>query len=56
MQTRALSTRLGIPIFWGTDAVHGNALVRGATMFPHNIGMGCTRNLSWLRRSDGPQL
>jgi beta-glucosidase len=44
MQTRALSTRLGIPIFWGTDAVHGNALVRGATMFPHNIGMGCTRN------------
>jgi beta-glucosidase len=44
MQTRALSTRLGIPILWGTDAVHGNALARGATVFPHNIGMGCTRN------------
>jgi beta-glucosidase len=44
IQTRALSTRLGIPIFWGTDAVHGNALARGATVFPHNIGMGCTRN------------
>ena len=44
MQTRALGTRLGIPIIWGTDAVHGNALVRGATVFPHNIGMGCTRN------------
>ena len=44
MQTRALSTRLGIPILWGTDAVHGNALVKGATMFPHNIGIGCTRN------------
>ena len=44
IQTRALGTRLGIPIFWGTDAVHGNGLVRGATVFPHNIGMGCTRN------------
>jgi beta-glucosidase len=44
MQTRALSTRLGIPMLWGTDAVHGNALVKGATVFPHNIGMGCTRN------------
>ena len=44
IQTRALGTRLGIPIFWGTDAVHGNGLVKGATIFPHNIGMGCTRN------------
>ena len=44
MQIRALGTRLGIPILWGTDAVHGNGLVRGATIFPHNIGMGCTRN------------
>jgi beta-glucosidase len=44
MQTRALGTRLGIPMIWGTDAVHGNALVKGATVFPHNIGMGCTRN------------
>jgi len=44
MQTRALGTRLGIPIIWGTDAVHGNDMVKGATMFPHNIGMGCTRN------------
>ena len=44
IQTRALGTRLGIPIIWGTDAVHGNALVKGATIFPHNNGMGCTRN------------
>jgi len=44
MQTRALGTRLGIPLLWGIDAVHGNALVKGATVFPHNIGMGCTRN------------
>jgi beta-glucosidase len=44
IQTRALGTRLGIPMIWGTDAVHGNGLVKGATMFPHNIGIGCTRN------------
>jgi beta-glucosidase len=44
MQTRALSTRLGIPVLYGTDAVHGNALIPGATVFPHNIGLGCTRN------------
>jgi beta-glucosidase len=44
MQTRALSTRLGIPLLYGTDAVHGMALIRGATVFPHNIGLGCTRN------------
>lgn len=34
----------GIPIIWGTDAVHGHATVYGATVFPHNIGLGATRN------------
>ncbi len=43
-QTAALSTRLGIPIIYGVDAVHGHNNVYGATIFPHNIGMGCTRN------------
>ena len=33
-----------IPIFWGTDAVHGHNNVIGATLFPHNIGLGATRN------------
>lgn len=33
-----------IPIIWGTDAVHGHGNVRGATLFPHNIGLGATRN------------
>ncbi|MBN1377827.1 MAG: exo 1,3/1,4-beta-D-glucan glucohydrolase [Gammaproteobacteria bacterium] len=33
-----------IPVIWGTDAVHGHALVKGATIFPHNIGLGATRN------------
>ncbi|MBT9491387.1 MAG: glycoside hydrolase family 3 C-terminal domain-containing protein [Paucibacter sp.] len=29
-----------IPVIWGTDAVHGHGNVRGATLFPHNIGLG----------------
>ena len=43
-QSQALSTRLGIPLLYGSDAVHGHALVRGATVFPHNIALGCTRD------------
>lgn len=44
MQKQALKTRLGIPILYGIDAVHGHNNVLGATIFPHNIGLGCTRN------------
>ena len=44
LQKRALMTRLAIPIIYGIDAVHGHANVRGAVVFPHHIGMGCTRN------------
>jgi beta-glucosidase len=44
LQKRALVTRLGIPLIYGIDAVHGHSNVRGAVVFPHNIGMGCTRN------------
>ena len=33
-----------IPILWGTDAVHGHNNVIGATIFPHNIGLGATMN------------
>lgn len=43
-QVEALESRLGIPMIWGTDAVHGMALVKGGTVFPHNIGLGATRN------------
>ena len=34
----------GIPILYGCDAVHGNNNVQGATVFPHNIGLGATGN------------
>ena len=34
----------GVPILWGTDAVHGHSNVYGATVFPHNVGLGAARN------------
>ncbi|MGW1022340.1 glycoside hydrolase family 3 protein [Streptomyces sp. NPDC002577] len=43
-QEQALGTRLGIPVIYGIDAVHGHGNVTGATLFPHNIGMGATRD------------
>jgi beta-glucosidase len=43
-QAKALETRLGIPLLYGVDAVHGHSNVIGAVVFPHNIGLGATRN------------
>ncbi len=43
-QSEALKTRLAIPLLYGVDAVHGHNNVLGAVIFPHNIGLGCTRN------------
>ncbi|TWU33683.1 glycoside hydrolase family 3 protein [Novipirellula artificiosorum] len=43
-QREALKTRLGIPLLYGVDAVHGHNNIPGAVIFPHNIGLGCTRN------------
>ncbi|KAK1409851.1 hypothetical protein QVD17_36380 [Tagetes erecta] len=43
-QRGSLSTRLGIPMIYGIDAVHGNSNVYNATIFPHNIGLGVTRD------------
>jgi beta-glucosidase len=43
-QSRAVKTRLGIPILYGVDAVHGHSNVEGAVLFPHNIGLGATRD------------
>ncbi|MFO7668621.1 MAG: glycoside hydrolase family 3 N-terminal domain-containing protein [Bacteroidales bacterium] len=45
-QEEAMKTRLKIPMLYGTDAVHGHNNLKGAVIFPHNIGMGCTRNES----------
>ncbi|KAI3678198.1 hypothetical protein L6452_37483 [Arctium lappa] len=49
-QNSALDSRLGIPILYGIDAVHGNNNVYGATIFPHNVGLGATRDDDLVRR------
>ncbi|KAL3829856.1 hypothetical protein ACJIZ3_018658 [Penstemon smallii] len=49
-QKGALSTRLGIPMIYGIDAVHGHNTVYNATIFPHNVGLGATREPALLRR------
>ena len=38
-----------VPVLWGTDAVHGHNNVIGATLFPHNIGLGATGNEDLIR-------
>ncbi|MBA0856818.1 hypothetical protein Goshw_003578 [Gossypium schwendimanii] len=48
MQKASLSTRLGIPMIYGIDAVHGHNNVYKATIFPHNIGLGVTRQVLYL--------
>ncbi|WP_423602414.1 glycoside hydrolase family 3 protein [Sphingomonas sp. MS122] len=39
-----------IPVIWGTDAVHGHGNVAGATLFPHNIGLGAARDPDLIQR------
>lgn len=43
-QEEAVATRLGIPILYGVDAIHGHGNLYGATVFPQEIGLGATRN------------
>ncbi|CAM0876252.1 unnamed protein product [Alopecurus aequalis] len=50
MQKDALSTRLGIPMIYGIDAVHGHGNVYKATIFPHNVGLGATRDPELVKR------
>ena len=64
-QKAALATRLHIPLLYGIDAVHGDGNMYGATVFPHNIGLGATRDPDLVRqvehitasetRASGPQ-
>ncbi|AYA90806.1 1,4-beta-D-glucan glucohydrolase [Stenotrophomonas sp. Pemsol] len=42
-----------IPLLFGIDAVHGQSNIMGATLFPHNIGLGATRNPELLRQIGG---
>ena len=44
LEAAALDTRLHIPLLYGIDAVHGHSNINGATIFPHNIGLGATHD------------
>lgn len=46
----ALKTRLGIPLVFGIDAVHGHAHIAGAVYFPHNVGLGATHDAALVER------
>jgi len=51
LQSRTKNTRLRIPLLFGIDAVHGHNNVLNAVMFPHNIGLGCTRNARLIEQA-----
>lgn len=50
LQDRAMKTRLGIPLMFGIDAIHGHALYNGATVFPSQLGMSCSWNPELIRQ------
>jgi beta-glucosidase len=64
-QRAALDTPLRIPLIYGIDVVHGDGNMLGATVFPHNIGLGATRDPALVQavehvsaeetRTTGPQ-
>nr|XP_043609108.1 beta-glucosidase BoGH3B-like [Erigeron canadensis] len=49
-QKGSLSTRLGIPMIYGIDAVHGHNNVYKSTIFPHNVGLGVTRDAILVKK------
>jgi beta-glucosidase len=49
-QAGALETRLSIPLIYGVDAVHGHNNVVGATVFPHNVGLGAANDTELMQR------
>ncbi|CAA2969976.1 lysosomal beta glucosidase-like [Olea europaea subsp. europaea] len=49
-QKGSLSTRLGIPMIYGIDAVHGHGNVYKATLFPHNVGLGATMDPELVKK------
>lgn len=50
-QEAAMQTRLRIPLIYAADAVHGHNNVYGAVIFPHNIGLGATRDADLVART-----
>ena len=50
IQGHAYKTRLKIPLLYGIDSVHGNNNILGAVIFPHNIGLGATRDAALVEQ------
>ncbi|MGL1900799.1 MAG: glycoside hydrolase family 3 C-terminal domain-containing protein [Fibrobacterales bacterium] len=50
LQDAARGTSTGIPLIIGIDAVHGNAFLPKSTVFPHNIGLGASRDADLVKR------
>lgn len=51
IQKQSQQTRLGIPVLFGIDAVHGHALHNGATIFPSQLGMSCSWDLDLVQKA-----
>ncbi|HKM52263.1 MAG TPA: glycoside hydrolase family 3 N-terminal domain-containing protein, partial [Isosphaeraceae bacterium] len=51
LQSWALKSRLKIPLIYGIDSVHGHNNVDGAVIFPHNIGLGATRDPALVEKA-----
>jgi beta-glucosidase len=51
IQTAAKTTRLGIPVIYGIDSIHGANYVQGATIFPQELGMAATWNPELMKRA-----
>jgi beta-glucosidase len=50
IQQHSQKSRLKIPLLYGVDAVHGHSNLLNAVIFPHNIGLGCTRNPALIEK------
>ena len=50
LQSLAMESRLGIPVIFGIDAIHGNANAPDNTVYPTNIGLACSFDLELARR------
>jgi beta-glucosidase len=51
IQDAAKKTRLGIPVLYGIDTIHGANYIQGATLFPQEIGMAATWNPELMKRA-----
>lgn len=50
-QSRSIQAKPRIPLLYGIDALHGHNNLLGATLFPHNIGLGCARNADLVEKA-----